>query len=1367
MTKAVTLKKAISLFVAILMVLSMATVVSAKRSLDADLKWTDDLESGSWEEAQNADVFGAQDFEPGSEVIRYFKISNVGTLAFSYDFMLAKDAELGKLSEVIDVYYLADATANTEISAMTNLGTLKDVTEGVKIASGNMLPSDLSEEGFETGQKVIAIALKMQETASSEYMGLSLENGFYAMLNTTECDFEYPLVDKFKVKLPDNDFLYRVGNVNDVTLGTLFEAIDGAEIGNVTAEIESLDSASSADGEFKKADIWTDAAIDFSGEGPVKVTIKDDDYAKEVSVVLEVITANNVTSYGNMGNKDMVLLSDVTMSSNDSLYLSKGHTLYGNGFTFDVRAGKHGDTTGGYIGGNYVVCLDSANLDNVKLVGAVYTTYGLQAKDDYNFPNVLSKGTSTIRNSYISNCSAPVRVQSGTLEIKNTTLKGGNFANLDVREAKKVILDNVTTINQLNSNDTADDGTAVVGLGVLVWYENNLSSIIEVKNGITQYNHLSKAQANTHIKNTQVKSLITKMYSIDDIKYSDGTDEWVNTGILSSTAAVGESHILGVDNFIGKSVDAYSVTGYLRTQKPDAASVSAVAPDWRAKTQGAVLPSAEFDHEINKQAQTEGSNEFCYYNEDFDKVLVSFDDGKSMVYNLNILNANKCGETFPYTIKVDGVAYTNGTITFDQTKDYVVEYTFVDPYNYSFDAEGNVIKKSITYTKTLDISVTEVPKAAKDAEFKFYGYNSISKTPATTITDVKTATSNSGKIYIMPASTGTYVTSTTVDGITVNCPKVYVDFKDNSALKDFNWLYPVFLGVDIVDYADGGVGDAVTVVNHSTQASKPANFTIITQDKPTSGSGWSSGSGKSGSEGKLSSGTYKNLYGWTSGALGSNQSASSIYCQFSYKDNKGTVYYYVIEFYRAAHNCPSCVTGDTLITLADGSQKRMDEVTEEDTLLVWDFENGEYTSVNSAVVRNHGYTNCDVITLTFSDGTSTKAVLEHGYYNTDLNKFVAVNAGNVKEYIGHHFAKTDGNSVSYVELVDYTVENQYVEAYSILTKYHYNFITDNILSLTSSIEGLDYFMPFEIDDNMKIDEAKKQADIEKYGLFTYDELSHLLTKEQFEILNAAQIKVSVGKGIITLEDFYKIIYVEVLGDAIYDNSVIEVISDEDDEISESNNNGIMMVSEDDGIILASGEKNIACTEIIKTGLSIISATKAEFDVTLENITESEEGYVVNEQNAKITLTLKGASKGYAVITVDGDSYYTASVENGQNVEITIKNAKDEKITFVSFWGTHDETVTSVVDLGEFFIKSTEETETGAKAVIANTTKYDRTDVNVFVAVYNKDTGKLVAVNAEKVTVKGNDEHTISVLSVMPENYEIKAFVWDDLLKPVQ
>ena len=64
---------------------------------------------------------------------------------------------------------------------------------------------------------------------------------------------------------------------------------------------------------------------------------------------------------------------------------------------------------------------------------------------------------------------------------------------------------------------------------------------------------------------------------------------------------------------------------------------------------------------------------------------------------------------------------------------------------------------------------------------------------------------------------------------------------------------------------------------------------------------------------------------------------------------------------------------------------------------------------------------------------------------------------------------------------------------------------------------------FEMGDNLMYDQEKMQADIEKYGLYTYEDFAEYVTYEQFVAFNGAYLKVAVGKGLITWEEILELI----------------------------------------------------------------------------------------------------------------------------------------------------------------------------------------------------------------------------------------------------
>ncbi len=74
---------------------------------------------------------------------------------------------------------------------------------------------------------------------------------------------------------------------------------------------------------------------------------------------------------------------------------------------------------------------------------------------------------------------------------------------------------------------------------------------------------------------------------------------------------------------------------------------------------------------------------------------------------------------------------------------------------------------------------------------------------------------------------------------------------------------------------------------------------------------------------------------------------------------------------------------------------------------------------------------------------------------------------------------------------------------------------------------------FEVNnETLKINEELMQYDIETYGLYTYEEFAEIypITKEIFEAFGGQYLKISMGKGLITLEEIGELIrhYAEFL-----------------------------------------------------------------------------------------------------------------------------------------------------------------------------------------------------------------------------------------------
>ena len=215
-----------------------------------------------------------------------------------------------------------------------------------------------------------------------------------------------------------------------------------------------------------------------------------------------------------------------------------------------------------------------------------------------------------------------------------------------------------------------------------------------------------------------------------------------------------------------------------------------------------------------------------------------------------------------------------------------------------------------------------------------------------------------------------------------------------------------------------------------------------------------------------------------------------------------------------------CVTPDTLITLADGTQKRVDTLTGDELLLVWNMETGKYEAAPIVFVDSEEESAYNVIHLNFSDGSEVKVIYEHGFFDLDLGEYVYITEANYADYIGHRFVAQGDiaqDTWEVVTLADAYVTTELTTAWSPVTFAHLCYYTNGVLSMPGGIDGL--FNIFAVDtDSMAYDDVRMAQDIATYGLFTYEDFGGMIPEEAFEAFNGDILKVAIGKGMLTWDD---------------------------------------------------------------------------------------------------------------------------------------------------------------------------------------------------------------------------------------------------------
>lgn len=217
-----------------------------------------------------------------------------------------------------------------------------------------------------------------------------------------------------------------------------------------------------------------------------------------------------------------------------------------------------------------------------------------------------------------------------------------------------------------------------------------------------------------------------------------------------------------------------------------------------------------------------------------------------------------------------------------------------------------------------------------------------------------------------------------------------------------------------------------------------------------------------------------------------------------------------------------CIVEGSLITLADGSQKAVEELTGDEMLLVWNLQTGAFDVAPILFIDSDAVASYEVIELEFSDGTEVEVIYEHGFWDITLNRYVYLR-NDAEDYIGHWFNKQsideNGNMIwTQVQLEEVEIEIEQTTAWSPVTAVHLCYYVNGMLSMPGGIEGL--FNIFEVDSaTMKYDAEAMAEDIATYGLFTYEEFSSLveISQDVFDAFGGQYMKVAIGKGQIDMQ----------------------------------------------------------------------------------------------------------------------------------------------------------------------------------------------------------------------------------------------------------
>ena len=196
-----------------------------------------------------------------------------------------------------------------------------------------------------------------------------------------------------------------------------------------------------------------------------------------------------------------------------------------------------------------------------------------------------------------------------------------------------------------------------------------------------------------------------------------------------------------------------------------------------------------------------------------------------------------------------------------------------------------------------------------------------------------------------------------------------------------------------------------------------------------------------------------------------------------------------------------------------------------DVIVVFNQETGTFEESKIAYTY-YNYSEVKVVTLNFSNGKSLQVMnTGHGLYDSTLRQYVLVSDENVSDLVGHKFAyfTNDGQIDNNVTLVSYTISEEMVERYDIVSENQLTHIANGFLACSDLLVGVCNI--FEFDENNLINKEAMYSDIDKYGLYTYEEWSEYVSEEEFIKFRGCFFKIAIEKDLLTQEGLLYLIKV--------------------------------------------------------------------------------------------------------------------------------------------------------------------------------------------------------------------------------------------------
>ena len=216
-----------------------------------------------------------------------------------------------------------------------------------------------------------------------------------------------------------------------------------------------------------------------------------------------------------------------------------------------------------------------------------------------------------------------------------------------------------------------------------------------------------------------------------------------------------------------------------------------------------------------------------------------------------------------------------------------------------------------------------------------------------------------------------------------------------------------------------------------------------------------------------------------------------------------------------------CVLEGTIVVMADNSRKRVEELKIGDEIMSFDFNSGKFIPQKIIYYKELPLDFYEGVRMHFDDDTFLEINSTQSFFDIIKKEYFEIENDGFEQFIGTQILSYNSdNSIGNKTIINLEKIVVLKRSYEIVTSFTYNFIANDVVTVEPTVFDTNLF---PINDEFKYDKAAIMNDVQKFGLYTYDELKMIMTENQFKYYNAAFFKIPISKGVIKFEDIVKAI----------------------------------------------------------------------------------------------------------------------------------------------------------------------------------------------------------------------------------------------------